>query len=175
MKGKTMPLWEFFAPEGAFSDEDKEALATTITDAYQSVHLPRFYVDVIYHDLPPKNIYMGGVATGQFIRLRIEQIAREMSDTTVVEGLPAGTYSREWMREYWMNQIDAMLIPYTRDRGYEWEVHINQTPVDMWTVQGFVPPPGESDAERLWRELNRPVAYERTPPAPPEILVHNGQ
>ncbi|MGK8486705.1 tautomerase family protein [Nocardia asiatica] len=165
----TMPLWEFFAPTGALSNEDKKALAIQITDAYETVHLPRFYVDVVFHDLPVGNIFIRGEANGRFIRLRIDQIARQMSEHLVVEGLPAGCYTREWLRENWMETIDNMLRPYTEDRGYEWEVHIDETPLDLWTVQGFIPPPAESDAERLWKKLDHPVAYERVRPAPPQL------
>jgi hypothetical protein len=34
--------------------------------------------------------------------------------------------------------------------------------MDLWRVQGLVPPPPESDIEKLWAKENRPVPYELT-------------
>jgi phenylpyruvate tautomerase PptA (4-oxalocrotonate tautomerase family) len=166
-----MPLWEIFAPEAALSPEDKKALANDIIKIYSLVNLPNFYVDVIYHDLPAHNIYAGGEATGNFVRVRIEHIAREIDENMIVEGLPVGTFTKEWLREWFMLQADAVLEPYVKARGFEWEVHVDETPVDLWTVQGFIPPPGNSESERLWKELNRPVRYDRIPPAPPTVVA----
>jgi hypothetical protein len=59
-----------------------------------------------------------------------------------------------------MNRIEEKIGPFVKDRGYDWEIHIDETPIDFWTVQGLVPPPAESEAERLWARENRPVPYD---------------
>src|SRR5262245_54798117 len=61
-----VPLWHIYCPESAYSAEDKCALATRITDLYADVGLPRFYVSVIFHELPKTSFFVGGKATNDF-------------------------------------------------------------------------------------------------------------
>ena len=35
--------------------------------------------------------------------------------------------------------VNTTLNPLARDRGYRWEVHIDQAPIDFWTIQGMKP------------------------------------
>jgi len=46
-----------------------------------------------------------------------------------------------------------------RERGYRWEIHIDETPFDFWTIQGMKPPPPDSEAEKRWVKEDRPSAY----------------
>src|SRR5215470_11285457 len=62
-----MPLWHIYCPENAYSVEDKCALATRITDLYAEFGLPRFYVGVVFHELPKNSFFVGGKATNDFV------------------------------------------------------------------------------------------------------------
>lgn len=142
-----MPMWQVFAPENTFTDEDKEALSASITTMYTDfVNLPKFYVVVVFHDLPLNSIYVGGKATNNFVRVFIDHIARR------VEG--------EDLQAVCMQLVEAKIAPWVRDRGHDWEVHIDETPQALWRTQGLVPPAAGSDGERLWAEKNRAVPYE---------------
>ena len=59
-----------------------------------------------------------------------------------------------------MAVIEEKLAPFVKDRGFDWEVHIDETPMDLWRVQGMVPPLPESETERVWAKENRPIPYE---------------
>ena len=43
-----------------------------------------------------------------------------------------------------------------RDRGLDWEIHIDDTPRDQWTIQGMRPPDTGSEEEKRWIRENRP-------------------
>ena len=59
-----------------------------------------------------------------------------------------------------MAVIEEKLAPFVKDRGFNWEVHIDETPMDLWRVQGIVPPPPGSETERLWAQEDKPIPYE---------------
>ena len=139
-----MPLWHIYCPENAYSTEDKCAFATRITDLYADVGLPRFYASVAFHEMPNNSFFVGGNATNDFVRIWIDQIAR----TTAPE-----------RRAWWLERVNATLNPFTRERGYRWEIHIDQTPIDFWTIQGMKPPDPNSEAEKHWVKEDRPSAY----------------
>lgn len=43
--------------------------------------------------------------------------------------------------------------------GVDWELHISETPRDLWRVQGIDPPPTDSEAEKSWKANNMPHKY----------------
>jgi phenylpyruvate tautomerase PptA (4-oxalocrotonate tautomerase family) len=146
-----MPLWQVFTPENAYTDEDKEALAESITSMYTDfVNLPKFYVVVIFEPLPANSIYVGGKPANNFVRIFVDHIARR------IDGQPE-------LQALCMQLIESKIAPWVRDRGYDWEVHVDETPPALWRTQGLVPPAAGSDGERLWAEKNRAVPYELTP------------
>lgn len=146
-----MPYWEIFTPDNAFTDEDKEQISERITQMYVDwVNLPRFYVVVRFHDMPHNTMYVGGKAKNNFVRVVIDHIARRMDDPE--------------FRALCMAAIESVLEPYVKDRGYDWEVHIDETPMDLWRVQGLIAPPPESELEKMWASENRPVPYELATP-----------
>ncbi len=140
-----MPLWKIYTPVGAYSDEDKRAMSEAITDVYATIPIPRFYVVTIFEEVPEGNVYVGGVMSTNFVRFRIDHIARTLS----------GPILREW----WMNLLDKVLAAWVRDRGYDWEISVDETPVDLWSLQGELAPPFESIAEKRWVQENRASAY----------------
>ena len=49
----------------------------------------------------------------------------------------------------WAHHVDEVIKPWVGDRGYDWGFTITEPPADLWSRQGFVPPPFESHAEKL--------------------------
>ena len=67
------------------------------------------------------------------------------------------------IRAKFIQMVDEALAPYVRDRGLNWEYHIDETSYELWSIQGYRPPlPGTEDEVR-WRAENRP-----SPTAPRE-------
>ena len=142
-----MPYWEIFTPAGAFTPEDKQNLSKDLTKVYVDfVNLPEFYVVIRFHEMAENEMYVGGVPQTNFVRLVVDHIARQMDDPE--------------FRKLAMSVFEATIAPYIRDRGYNWEIHFDETPVDLWRVQGLAGPPAESDLERLWAKENRPIPYD---------------
>jgi phenylpyruvate tautomerase PptA (4-oxalocrotonate tautomerase family) len=142
-----MPCWEMFVPENCYTEEDKARLSEAITSMYvDHAGLPKFYVVVIFHEKAPNSIYVGGKAANSFVRIRVDHFARQL-DTAEERALC-------------MAVIEEKLAPFVKDRGFDWEVHIDETPMDLWRIQGVVPPPPGSEAERLWAQQNKPIPYE---------------
>jgi phenylpyruvate tautomerase PptA (4-oxalocrotonate tautomerase family) len=142
-----MPLWDIFIPENAYTEQDKEQLSEAITSIYVDyVNLPKFYVVVVFHEKPANSMYVGGREVNNFVRIRVDHFARQL-DTAEERALCMGV-------------IEEKLAPFVKDRRLNWEVHIDETPMDLWRIQGLVPPLPESEAEKLWAQENKPVPYE---------------
>jgi len=58
-----------------------------------------------------------------------------------------------------MKYYDRLLIPFTKDKGYEWEVHVEESERILWTENGLVPPMPGSEGEKLWAKVNKAVHY----------------
>ncbi len=152
-----MPLWKIYHPKGAYTAEDKKKFSERITNVYASVPIPRFYVVAIFEEMPPEACYVGGVLTNNFVRFKIDQIAR--------------TIPGPIMREWWMTTIDEVIAPYVKDRGFDWEVSIDETPFDLWSLQGHLPPPFESIGEKRWVKDNAASPYTLTEKLPAANLL----
>jgi len=137
-----MPLWKIYHPADAFSAEDKQALAERITALYS--RLPKFYVGVVYQAVAAEDFYVGGEPAPRFVRIWVDHIARTLPTAEA--------------RRWWIGQCDAALAPYVRDRGLDWEFHIDETPFELWSIQGFRPPAADSEDEKRWIRENRPSA-----------------
>ncbi|KAK4172677.1 putative oxalocrotonate tautomerase [Triangularia setosa] len=147
-----MPLWLVFHPPGTFTTPDsKKALTDDITKIYTAGGLPAFYVVVNFIALPEGNIFIGGENISQrskpFIRFVAEHIAVHVTKDAERQ---ARTIKR----------IDEALKPHVADKGYDWEWHVDETPRGLWKINGLVPPPFGSKAEKEWAELNKPVPWE---------------
>ncbi|EPL3171368.1 tautomerase family protein [Serratia ureilytica] len=140
-----MPLWQIYHPEPAFSTADKRAIAQKVTALYQDF-LPRFYVNVFFHALPPGSAYLGGEPADDFVRVTIDHIARAMDNDAE--------------QQQFLAACTLILHPYIAARGLRWELHVDETPFSLWTIDGLKPPaPGTAAGER-WRKENRPSAWE---------------
>ena len=136
-----MPMWQVYYSEGAYTAEDKQEFAEAITGLYTQFNLPAFYVTALFHELPAVMFYIGGEQASGYIRIWVDHIARRIPDD----------YNR-----FWMDAVNKMIAPFTAERGHRWEVHIDNTPMDLWTIDGFYPPPADSDEEKRWARDNRP-------------------
>lgn len=141
-----MPLWKIYHPVGAYSREDKQALSQAITAPYARM-LPRFYVGVIFQEVAEDSFFIGGEPRNNFVRIWVDHIARSFPDAA--------------SGQRFMQHMTTVFAPWTSDRGLDWELHIDETPFALWTIQGYEPPlPGSADSER-WRADNHPSP--RTP------------
>lgn len=138
-----MPLWKIYHPEGSFSAADKKSIAERITGIYRN--LPRFYVGVVFQEVPKDSFFIGGEAADDFVRIWVDHIARQFND----EGLKAR----------FLGAVNKLLSPFIADRGLRWEMHVDETPFSLWTIQGLRPPMPDTEAEIRWRSENRPTAY----------------
>jgi phenylpyruvate tautomerase PptA (4-oxalocrotonate tautomerase family) len=140
-----MPLWNVYHPVGAYTDEEKREFAERVTRNYEDRGLPRFYVVTLFHEVDRGSFYIGGEPADDVVRVAIDHIARHLAD-------PA---SRDSSRQ----RIAALIKPFAADKGLRWEFHVDETPRDLWEINGFVPPPLGSDAEQLWAKENRAIPY----------------
>jgi phenylpyruvate tautomerase PptA (4-oxalocrotonate tautomerase family) len=135
-----MPLWKVYHPVGAYSAEDKAAISRSITDVYARV-MPRFYVGVIFQEVEADNFYIGGVSHPRFVRIWVDHIAR--------------TFTSDEMKVRFFEKMNQVFAPWIADRGYDWELHVDETPFDLWTIQGYFPPREGTEDEKRWIADNR--------------------
>jgi phenylpyruvate tautomerase PptA (4-oxalocrotonate tautomerase family) len=141
-----MPLWTIHHTPGIFSDEEKQLFASRITDHYERIGLPRFYVVVIFDEAQPEDFYVGGERTPVGVRIVIDHIARRGSDKE----------SREQITR-WLKRI---VRPHMETHpGLHWEFHADETSEDLWMINGLVPPPGGSEVEKAWATANIASPY----------------
>lgn len=138
-----MPLWHIYCPEGTYSPEDKRALADRITDLYAEYGLPRFLVSVVFQEVPKDSYLIGGEPADDFVRISIDQIARRIPDDAT---------------GWWMKRIRETIAPFVADRGLRSEVHIDNTPRELWSINGLKPPDEGSEEEKRWAAENRSSA-----------------
>ena len=140
-----MPLWHVYHPVGAYTEQEKREFADRVTDLYEAVGLPRFYVVTLFHEVDRGSFYVGGEPVDDVVRFVVDHIARRLEDP----GARAAARQR----------IGDTIQPFAAGKGLRWEFHIDETPKDLWMINGLVPPPGRSDAEKLWAKENRAVPY----------------
>jgi len=135
-----MPLWKIYTPVDAFTAEDKKGIAEALTGLYGRV-MPRFYVGVVFQEVSADNFYIGGEPTDRFVRIWVDHIAR--------------TFRSDEAKTGFFKRVNQLLAPWIADRGYDWELHVDETPFDLWTIQGHFPPPEGSEDEKRWMAENR--------------------
>lgn len=139
-----MPLWKIYHPAKTFSEEDKQSIAQRITGMYESF-LPRFYVNVFFHELSKSSFYIGGEPTEDFVRVTIAHLARSIKDAEA--------------QQRFLQGCAKILEPFVAARGLRWELHVDETPFELWTVNGLKPPLPDTPEEQLWRKENRAIPY----------------
>ena len=150
-----MPLWQMFVPEGAFAAEDKKALGERITDIYtQLVQLPRFYTTVFFHEVKPESFIVGGEPRNQFVQIAIVHAARTAEESAERLGITLTEVQNTFLA-----MAHEALRPYVKDRGYEWELHVEAVERELWNIDGMAPPPQWSEVERRWASDNKSSPY----------------
>lgn len=46
------------------------------------------------------------------------------------------------------------------DKGYSWEYTVAEEDRRMWKIDGFMPPPYQSEAMNMWMKVDKAVPYE---------------
>jgi hypothetical protein len=123
-------------------------LSERITALYRL--LPRFYVGVVFQAVPKDSFYVGAEPADDFVRIWIDHIARQFPNAE--------------LKARWIAAADAALAPFVKERGLRWELHVDETPFDLWSIQGIRPPAPNSEHEQRWIAENEPSPY----PPPPE-------
>ncbi len=142
-----MPMWIIHAPEGVYSNEDKKDITEMLTQFYvEGVQLPKFYVVVRFDEYPLDSMWVGGKPVNDFVRFAVDHIARQMDEQAI--------------RELCMSILCERIAPFTTDRGLRTEIHIDETAIDLWRIDGLKPPPPYSEAEKQWAEDNAPSPYD---------------
>ncbi|WP_156298723.1 tautomerase family protein [Mycobacterium paragordonae] len=141
-----MPLWTIHHTPGIFTDEEKHELATRITDHYEKAGLPRFYVIALFKETSTEDFYVGGEPTPIGIRVVIDHIARHSHSTGDRQRIT-----------HWINGILAPLAQ--AKPNLHWEFHVDETSEELWMINGLVPPPGGSEAEKAWARANAVSPY----------------
>ena len=76
------------------------------------------------------------------MRISVDHIARQIRD--------------EETKTRFLEGVRRQLSPFIADRGLRWEMHVDETPFSLWSIQGLRPPvPGTPEGEK-WRLDNRP-------------------
>ncbi|KAJ7646005.1 putative oxalocrotonate tautomerase [Mycena polygramma] len=138
-----MPLHRFFVPKGLYTPADKAALSLAITTIYTGVSLPAFYVVVLFIELEPGNIFVGGNATDRMVRIGIEHLARH--------------FVNETHKHRFMNMYETAIAPFTKARRMDWEVQVSDCDRSVWNINGMAPPEANTEGEEIWRRENRAV------------------
>ncbi|TFU02923.1 4-oxalocrotonate tautomerase [Polymorphobacter arshaanensis] len=142
-----MPLWKIYHPVDAFTADDKQAIARALTAVYGRV-MPKFYVGVVFQAVEADNFYIGGEPHPRFVRIWVDHIAR--------------SFASDDRKTRFFEHINTVLAPWIADRGYDWEMHVDETPFELWTIQGYFPPREGTEDEKRWMAENR--ASPRTHP-----------
>ena len=140
-----MPLWNVYHPAGAYSDEEKREFAKLATSIYESAGLPRFYVVTLFHEVGRGSFYVGGEPVDDVVRVAIDHIARHAEDPARQESV--------------RSRVSSVIKSFATAKGLRWEFHVDNTPRDLWMINGLVPPPTGSNAEQQWAKENRAIPY----------------
>ncbi|MET9445590.1 tautomerase family protein [Streptomyces cinerochromogenes] len=141
-----MPLWTIYHPPGAYTPQQKQQFSADITGFYTRYgNLPAFYVVTVFQEIDADSFYIGGEPSATSVRIKADHIAVHTDDPD----------TRVRTRQI----LARILAPHTTDRGLYCEFHIDETPRDLWVLDGMAPPPLKSEAHQLWVQENRPVPY----------------
>jgi phenylpyruvate tautomerase PptA (4-oxalocrotonate tautomerase family) len=146
-----MPLWQIFTPPGAYTNEDKKNFAQAITKLGQEwAKIPAFFVNVYFFEVSVDDTFIGGEPKDGFIRIVTDIIAVHVPTPEEQEDCMAA--------------IEAVTQPFTSGRGFDTEIHLDETPIGLWRVHGIKAPMEHPDIIAQWIKENRPIPWEK--PAP---------
>jgi hypothetical protein len=91
-------------------------------------------------------MFVGGESRPNFVNLSIAHIAR--------------SHKHETDRMDFLKKIDLILERF-KTKGLDWEYFIVDTLRQQWKINGMYPPLADSDEEKEWVRLNRPIKHNR--------------
>lgn len=138
-----MPLWAIHTTGAIFSEQEKQTLANSITKIYTAAGLPPFYVRVRFTEHAVGTTFSGAEKDTNFVHLQIWHLAR--------------TFTGPEHKKAFLKKADAVLNPVMEGKGVDWEYTIDESPRDLWKINGLVPPPAGSEMEKEWVRENRPI------------------
>ncbi|KAI9287271.1 putative oxalocrotonate tautomerase [Umbelopsis sp. AD052] len=141
-----MPLHRFYYAQGLFSAQDKQEITDRITKNYTDLNLPAFYVIVVFIEVPEDSIFIGGKRATNFVRVVSQHLSRTMDS---YEG-----------KQAILDFLEAAFAPYVKDRGLDWEIHVEEHERELWRTQGINPPLPNTDAEKLWAKENKAIPFQ---------------
>src|SRR3546814_18337000 len=65
------------------------------------------------------------------------------------------SFQSDEMRVNFFTYVNKLLAPFIADRGFDWELHVDETPFDLWTIQGYFPPREGTEDEKRWMTENK--------------------
>jgi len=140
-----VPLWTIHHSPDAFTSQHKQAFARDITGYYTRIGLPAFYVVVVFDEHAPDSMLIGGEPASGALRVVIEHIAIHLGGSEEMKGAA--------------RSLDAVIAKHAAPRGLYYEFHVDETPRELWMVDGLEPPPFGSRAEAVWAARNSPAPW----------------
>lgn len=70
-----MPLHRIFVPRNLYSEADKQAMATAITEKVYG-RIPAFYVVILFVTVDQGDYYVGAEHRNNFVRFAVENMVR---------------------------------------------------------------------------------------------------
>ena len=113
-----------------------------------------------FEEVAKDSCFVGGEPNNKFVRFKVDHIARTLPGPVI--------------REWWIRTLDEVIAPYVKDRGYDWEVSVDETPFDLWSLQGEIAPPFESAAEKRWVKENKASPYTLAEKLPVNLILAPG-
>lgn len=87
-----------------------------------------------------------GLCRKEDVRVWVDHITRSFKD--------------EELKERFLSAVSRLLAPLISERGLRWEMHVDERPFSLWTIQGLRPPLPDSPAEKRWVSENGATPYE---------------
>ncbi|CAF1034672.1 unnamed protein product [Adineta steineri] len=140
-----MPLHRIYHPLSAFSSSDKQKLSERITALYTDRGLPAFYVVILFTPIESESFFVGGKPTDKFVRIVVQHLARQLPN--------------EEAKKQFSERYENAIAPFIKDKGYDWEVHVEEVPPEMWRENGLIPPIKFPEIEKEWARQNKPIPY----------------
>ncbi|TVY54655.1 hypothetical protein LCER1_G005806 [Lachnellula cervina] len=138
-----MPLWNIKHSPNLLSPSEKQSIAKAATSIYKSIGLPAFYVQVIFTEVPPISLFVGGEAHPKYANIEINHIARSIRG--------------DEDKKRFLDSVDGVFTRLFEDKGASWEYFVGESERGLWKINGVHPPDEGSVLERKWAELNMPV------------------
>ncbi|KAI6174505.1 Tautomerase-3 domain-containing protein [Aphelenchoides bicaudatus] len=142
-----MPLHRIYHTQGTFNADEKKELAKRITNVYTAGGLPAFYVVVLFVPIEVEDFFVSGEQNiHNFVRISVQHVARHMG--------------QDVQRKRFFERYENALAPFIKEKGFDWEIQIEEHDMNLWRENGLQPPIPQSKAEKEWIRLNKPVPFD---------------